>query len=109
MAKADKYKQQLIQKIADQWLENNKKILLESRSWGSSFKTTRRKNGSVVTNPRDIYDEGTLYNSLHVEVEGNVAKLKGAEHGLHVIVGSNGVPARNFPLLAAERLVREAD
>lgn len=103
---ADELPRRCVLAIGEEWLEKNKEVVQEIRSWeGGNFGTTQRKNGQTVTGqPRDIVDTGKLLNSLKIATIDNTVRLSMSSHGKYVIMGSNGVPPRPFHLIAAERI-----
>jgi hypothetical protein len=81
----------------------------ESRYWEGFDSPTKRKNNTVVTNPRDIVDTGEFVagivpNGLNVEFQ--------ADHSIFVLqghrTGESYVPPRDIVTPALERLKQSA-
>lgn len=105
LAFSEELPRRIATQLGNEWLEKNREVIQEIRSWRTGrFGTTKRKNGNIVSDPRNIVDTGDLLRSLKISMVDNTVRLQMAGHGKYVIMGANGVPPRNFPLEAAERI-----
>lgn len=80
----------------------------ENRYWDGWDRTTRRRNGEVVSNPRNIVDTGELRDSLYIEVEKSRASISWeADHAAHVFIGDVGKPGRAWTDLTMSEIEYE--
>lgn len=98
------YNQKLMQ-VAKVFEQELKEIAKEERTWEGFDNPTKRQNGTVVTNPRDIVDTGEFVNGIEAYEQ---AVLFQAPHSSIVINGArtkNGsIPGRDIVKIARTRV-----